>query len=55
MNIIAISTMMCQSITNQQYTGTLLRKTRVRTHFPSQKMTIAAIQIALKKVCAQRS
>jgi hypothetical protein len=30
-------------------------KPRVRTHLPSQKMTVAAMQIALKNVCAQRS
>jgi hypothetical protein len=28
---------------------------RVRTHWPSQKITVAAMQIALKKVWAQRS
>jgi hypothetical protein len=30
-------------------------RTRLRTHYPSQNVTVAAMQIAEKKVWAQRS
>lgn len=36
-------------------TATKTKVTRVRTHLPSQKMTVEAMQMALKNVWAQRS
>ena len=36
-------------------TSPSFRPSRLRTHYPSQKVTVAAMQIAEKKVWAQRS
>ena len=41
---------MTVAITREEYSAT-----RVRTHYPSQNVMVAAMQMAEKNVCAQRS